>query len=82
MGNSIYDITHFSHPGGQYIVNQIYGRDIGRFIFGCYSLENYGFLSLDSWVHSVEAMAVMESFNIGEIKSSSWNLLIKIEPMA
>jgi cytochrome b involved in lipid metabolism len=82
MGNSIYDITNFKHPGGQYIVNQIYGRDVGRFIFGCYSLENYGFLSLDSWVHSVEAMAVLESFKFGDLQSSSFNILIKNASMS
>ena len=48
-------------------MDAVAGRDIGRFVFGAYSLEDYGNMTKDVNVHSLEAMAVMESFKFGEV---------------
>ena len=48
--NSLYDITDFKHPGGQYLMHRIYGRDVSRFLTGSYHLEEYA--ELPAYAHS------------------------------
>lgn len=42
LGNSVYDITDFDHPGGNWITESCRGRDVGRFMFGGYQIEPLG----------------------------------------
>ena len=39
LNNQVYDLTGMQHPGGNYIMESVKGREIGRFFFGAYSLE-------------------------------------------
>lgn len=34
LREAIYDVTDFNHPGGQYIIDAIKGREIGRHFYG------------------------------------------------
>ena len=38
-GNRIFDITDFTHPGGQYIWDRLGNRDISRFFCGNFRFE-------------------------------------------
>ena len=49
MGNSVYDVTNFMHPGGMPVIDQVVGREIGRFMYGGYSIET---LDMESHEHS------------------------------
>ncbi|KRX06844.1 hypothetical protein PPERSA_11489 [Pseudocohnilembus persalinus] len=39
LGNKVILLNNLAHPGGNYIFNQICGREIDRFFFGNYQLE-------------------------------------------
>jgi len=39
LNNSVYDVTDFLHPGANFIIKMVKGREIGRFFFGAYALE-------------------------------------------
>ena len=42
IDNLVLDVTQFleHHPGGKFVININVGRDISKFFFGGYSLEN------------------------------------------
>ena len=37
--NKIYNIIDVNHPGGNFLIKQIKGREIGRFMYGAFGLE-------------------------------------------
>lgn len=37
--NNVYSIKDIIHPGGNYIIRQVNGREIDCFLFGGYALE-------------------------------------------
>lgn len=39
FNNDVIDITKLTHPGGQFIWEDVAGREISRFIYGAYGLE-------------------------------------------
>ena len=73
FGNYVYDISEFVHPGGQYIMQKIYGREVGRFMYGSYHLEEFG--TLPAYTHSHEAFAILESFKFGKIIDSKFTIV-------
>jgi len=40
LNNSIINLTGLVHPGGQFIWQAVKGREVSRFIYGAYGLEN------------------------------------------
>ncbi|EGR28419.1 hypothetical protein IMG5_176050, partial [Ichthyophthirius multifiliis] len=44
--NKIYDIAKVNHPGGNFLMMQIKGREIGRFMYGAFGLETTNIISL------------------------------------
>jgi cytochrome b involved in lipid metabolism len=73
--NSLYDITDFKHPGGQYLMHKIYGRDVSRFLTGSYHLEEYS--DLPAYAHSKQAYAILERYKFGEIKDVEYSIVNK-----
>lgn len=39
LNKQVYDVTGMNHPGGNYILELVNGREIGRFFSGSYGLE-------------------------------------------
>lgn len=74
LDTQIYDISGFKHPGGNYIIEQIKGREIGRFFYGISGLEN---LTLPAHKHSLYALNFLNSRLIGKIENQKNQALIK-----
>lgn len=70
--NSIFDISTFKHPGGQYIATKIYGRDVGRFITGSYHLEEYA--HLPAYTHSPQTWSLLNRYKIGDINDDAFRI--------
>jgi len=49
-------VTDFHHPGGNYLITKIVGRQIGRFLFGNYSLEE---INHEGYMHSKKAYQIL-----------------------
>ena len=62
--NSIYDLTKFFHPGGEFLIEQCKGRDVSRFLVGAYAIETS---KLKPHKHSEKAFSLLEKFKIGEL---------------
>lgn len=62
FNNSVYDITDFRHPGGDFLLSQVTGREIGRFLYGIYNLES---LPKFGHRHSIYATNALEKRFIG-----------------
>lgn len=75
LGNKVYDVTDFRHPGGVFIINQVVGREISRFFYGGYPLENTK--NMDSHTHSVKALLTLESYFIGKLTKTESILAFK-----
>ena len=69
-GNKVFDLTKKRHPGGQYIWDKLYGRDISRFINGNHIFEDIDSFSI-SHEHSIPAINFLEKAYIGSIESDS-----------
>lgn len=64
FNNQIVDLTGLTHPGGQYIWNEVYGREVSRFIYGAYGLET----SLSTpYKHSKFAIDLINRRTIGKL---------------
>ncbi len=57
-------MTNCIHPGGQFILEAVNGRDIGCYFYGGYALESSGFKPYD---HTAFAMSYLEKNFIGTI---------------
>ena len=53
----MYDITDFTHPGGQYLIQPIIGKEIGRYLIGQLPLEWY---DLKPHTHSADAYSYLK----------------------
>jgi len=64
LGNKIYDLTYWIHPGGNNIIKAVCGREVGRFFYGNHALEDQ---SLKPHKHSAMTLSQIKSLEIGEI---------------
>ena len=64
LGNGIYDLTDWVHPGGNSIIEACIGREVGRYFYGNYSLEG---TSRKPHKHSQLAFSQVQKFYIGEV---------------
>jgi hypothetical protein len=64
-GNRVYDVTNWIHPGGNFILGQVTGREISRFLHGAYGLES---TNMSPYTHSSYALKLLDSFLIGKLK--------------
>ena len=59
----VIDVTNYvhNHPGGQFVLQQNIGRDISKFFYGGYSLEdNMGSSPARGYTHSNYAKLVVQ----------------------
>lgn len=59
------DIQTFklSHPGGAFMLNDVQGEDIGKYLIGCSSINN----DLNPYSHSKLAYEILNTLKIGKI---------------
>ena len=61
--NSIYDLTHFFHPGGDFLIEQCRGRDVARFLVGAYAIEtNFQTLAPQTLTKSNNTFAILQNW--------------------
>ena len=67
LDNLVLDVSRyqFSHPGGKFVINQNIGRDISKFFYGGYSMENYN--KLKPHTHSNIARWTVDTLIIGKL---------------
>lgn len=68
VNNEIYDLTNFQHPGGNFIIEQCVGREVGRFFFGAYGLES---TKLTPYAHSQSALDILPQYYVGVVQAES-----------
>lgn len=61
IGNQIYDLSHYNHPGGNYIFKLVQGKELSRYMYGGHPLETENVFHN----HSFEAFKSIEKFCIG-----------------
>ena len=66
LGNSVYDLTNWIHPGGNFIIQACVGREVGRYFYGGHALEE---TKIKPHKHSAITLSQMKSCEIGEIVS-------------
>ncbi|KAL4484234.1 hypothetical protein ABPG72_003518 [Tetrahymena utriculariae] len=72
----VYDITDFIHPGGQFIIKEVIGKEIGRYMLGAFSLEGYTF---KSHTHSSAAFNLLKQSKIGDLEYGESNILQTVD---
>jgi NAD(P)H-flavin reductase len=65
LDDTLYVLDDFLHPGGNFIVEAVKGREIGRFIYGAYGLEIIG--DETKHLHSFLAKKALDEFAVGVI---------------
>jgi len=65
-GNKVYDMTGWIHPGGNFLIEAVVGREISRFLHGAYGLES---TSMQPHTHSTFALELLEEFYIGRLNN-------------
>ncbi len=78
LDDMILDISKYKykHPGGKFVLQQNIGRDISKFFYGGYTLENYEGLS--PYTHSNIARMVVNSLIIAQITKEAPTFNCKI----
>lgn len=56
----------FSHPGGKFVIEHNIGRDISKYFYGSYILEN----DLSPHVHSNIARRIVNEIAVGKLKEN------------
>ncbi|KAL4511865.1 hypothetical protein ABPG72_012710 [Tetrahymena utriculariae] len=72
--NSVYDISEIQHPGGQFILKYIKGKEISRYFNGGYSYEG---ITMPPYRHTLYAQNFLKEFYIGDIKNDYYNIFIQ-----
>jgi cytochrome b involved in lipid metabolism len=67
LDNLVLDISAYrcNHPGGKFVLDQNIGRDISKFFYGGYILENYSGMSTQT--HSNIARLIVNSIVIAKL---------------
>ena len=74
LGNKVYDLTDWTHPGGNFVIEACVGQEIGRYFYGNYALEGTG---MKPHKHSALVLNQIEKFYVGEIQDLESILLLK-----
>lgn len=71
LDDMVLDLTQFldNHPGGKFSLAQNIGRDISKFFYGGYSLENQ--MKVDNHVHSNDARKVVNTLIVGKLEKDA-----------
>ena len=84
MFDTVYDLTKFFHPGGDWLIIETQGfflsfpslfnnlgRDVDRFVYGGYSLEK---INSNVHDHSKNAFILLKEYEIGKVIFNGPNL--------
>ena len=74
LGNGVYDLSNWVHPGGNFIIEACIGREVGRYFYGNYALEG---TTIKPHKHSQLAVSQIKKFYIGDVTSSESILVHK-----
>jgi len=77
LGNSVYDLTNWIHPGGNFIIQACVGREVGRYFYGGHALEG---TKIKPHKHSAITLSQIKSCYIGEIVNYESILVSKDTP--
>jgi len=66
LDNKVFEFKNFNHPGGNFMMDKIIGREVGRFLYGAYGLEIPEGTKQHS--HSILALRVIQDNFIGTIR--------------
>lgn len=71
LDDLILDIRSFksSHPGGKFVLQHNIGRDISKFFYGGYQLENSS--GLKPYTHSNVARSIINKLVIGRLEDTA-----------
>jgi Cytochrome b5-like Heme/Steroid binding domain len=71
LDDMVLDVRKFrsEHPGGQFLIDFHIGRDVSKFFYGGYVLENQS--GMTPYTHSNVARAIVNSMIIGKLNESS-----------
>ncbi|CAD8167508.1 unnamed protein product [Paramecium pentaurelia] len=72
LREAIYDVSDFNHPGGQYILERITGREIGRYFYGGFPIQN---LNIKMHIHTQFAINYIETRYLGDYRNDNCPLL-------
>ncbi|EAS06749.3 DOMON domain protein (macronuclear) [Tetrahymena thermophila SB210] len=68
----IYDISDLVHPGGQFIIKEVIGKEVGRYMLGALPLEGHNF---QPYAHSSSAFNLLKKNKIGDLNYGESNIL-------
>lgn len=57
FGLKVYDLSGWIHPGGTYLIQKSYGKEISRYLYGAYSIEGS---KRPPYSHSAHAFNLLE----------------------
>jgi Cytochrome b5-like Heme/Steroid binding domain len=71
LDDMVLDVSRFrsEHPGGQFVIDFHNGRDVSKFFYGGYVLENQS--GMKPHTHSNVARAIVNGMIIGKLKTAS-----------
>jgi cytochrome b involved in lipid metabolism len=71
LDDLVLDVTHFqaNHPGGRFSISQNIGRDVSKFFYGGYLLENYQ--GRKPFTHDNTAKSIVNSLIIAKLNKQS-----------
>ena len=74
----VLDVSSFrySHPGGTFLITQNVGRDISKFFYGGYCLEN--FTGQTPYYHSNIAKVVVNSLIVAQLDEKAPHAICKM----
>lgn len=72
LREAVYDISDFAHPGGRFIIESLKGKELGRYIYGGYSLSSELFAPHK---HSEFAINYLETRYIGSFLNETCPLI-------
>ena len=71
LDDMVLDVRRFrsEHPGGQFLIDFHVGRDVSKFFYGGYVLENQS--GMTPYTHSNVARAIVNSMIVGKLNEAS-----------
>ena len=73
LDDDVLDLTLYlnEHPGGRFSLEHNIGRDITKFFYGAYSLENIDRIPIHK--HSNDAFLIVKDLSIGKLEGLAPN---------
>ena len=80
LDDFILDVSVFisEHPGGSFVIKKNIGRDVSKFFYGGYSLENI-VNPVPNYKHSNEARRIVNKLIIGKLIDSAPTKIMEVE---